>query len=70
MHLEVAAVDDVVVGDHELGELGVLVLDRLDRPVELVGDEVEALERPRLEALELLLVVDPDAPSAISRPSR
>ena len=32
--LQVAAVDAVVVGDHQLGELDVLVLDRLERPVE------------------------------------
>ena len=49
MHLEVAAVDDVVAGDDQLGELGVAMLDRLDRPLELGGDQVEALERPHLE---------------------
>ena len=42
MHLEVAAVDDVVVGDDQLGELDVVVLDRLDRAVELRHDQVEA----------------------------
>src|SRR5436190_1054615 len=51
--LEVAPVDHVVVGDHELGELDVLVLDRLDRAVERDGHEVEAVESALLEAGEL-----------------
>ena len=59
MHLEVAAVDAVVVGDHQLGELDVLVLGRLHRPLERAADEVEPAERVRLERGELLLVVDP-----------
>ena len=32
VHLQVAAVDAVVVGDDDLGQLDVLVLDRLQRP--------------------------------------
>ena len=51
-------------------ELGVLVLDRLDRALELGGDQVEPVERPRLEVLELLLVLDRGRSSGISRPSR
>ena len=43
--LEVAAVDAVVVGDHHLGELDVLVLERLERAVELLDDHVEPAER-------------------------
>ncbi len=61
MHLQVAAVDAVVVGDDQLGQLDVLVLDRLQRPVEGRVDQVEAAERARLELLQFLLVVDPDA---------
>ena len=49
MDLEVAAVDAVVVGDDELGQLDVDVLERLERAVELLDDEVEAAERERLE---------------------
>ena len=47
--LEVAAVDAVVVGDHERRELDVLVLERLERAVELLDDQVEPAERARLE---------------------
>ena len=55
--LEVAAVDAVVVGDHHLGQLDVLVLDRLERAVERLDDHVEAAERLLLELRELLLEV-------------
>ena len=47
--LEVAPVDAVVVGDHHLGELDVLVVQRLEHAVELLDDQVEAAERVRLE---------------------
>src|SRR5262249_50258094 len=57
MDLEVAAVDAIVVGDHELRELDVLVLDGLARAVERVADEVEAAEGGALEVLELRQVV-------------
>ena len=60
VHLEVAAVDAVVVGDHDLGELGVLVLDRLDRAAEGLGDHVEPPERALLERREVLLIIDAD----------
>jgi hypothetical protein len=33
MHLQVAPVDPVIVGDDDLGQLDVLVADRLQRPV-------------------------------------
>ncbi len=69
MHLEVAAVDDVVAGDHQLGELHVLMLDGLDGLLELRSDEVEAVQRPLLEVRQLLLVLNPDA-VGISPPSR
>jgi hypothetical protein len=57
--LEVAPVEPVVVGDDQLRELDVLVLDRLERPLERLADHVEPLERPDLEPAELLLVVEP-----------
>ena len=49
--LEVAAVDAVVVGDDDLGQLDVLVLDRLQGAVEGRVDHVEPLERACLESL-------------------
>ena len=55
--LHVAAVDAVVVGDHHLGELDVLVRERLERAVELLDDEVQPAERAVLELLQLLLEV-------------
>ena len=48
--LEVAAVDAVVVGDDDRGELDVLVLERLERAVELLDDQVEPAERLRPRA--------------------
>jgi hypothetical protein len=56
--LEVAAVDAVVVGDDHLGELDVLVLERLDGAIELLEHEVDASQRGALELLQLLPVVD------------
>ena len=47
VHLEVAAVDAVVVGDHHARQLDVLVLDGLERAVERLGHHVEAAERLR-----------------------
>ena len=61
--LEVAAVDAVVVGDHHLGELDVLVLERLEHAVELLDDQVEAAQRVGLELLQLLLEVRAPAPA-------
>ena len=57
VHLEVAAVDAVVVGDHHAGQLDVLVADRLERAVERLRHQVEAAERRALEPRELLLEV-------------
>ena len=45
VHLQVAAVDAVVVGHDQLGQLDVLVLDRLHSPVEGRGDHVQAFQR-------------------------
>ena len=59
VHLEVAAVQDVVVRDDDAGQLHVLVLNRLDRAVERLDDEVEPVERSCLERLEVVLVVHP-----------
>ena len=56
--LEEAAVDAVVVVDHDRGQLDVLVLERLQRAVERVDDEVERAERLLLEAAQLVLEVD------------
>ena len=54
VHLEVAAVEPVVVGDDQSGELDVLVLNGLERAVERRDDDVEAPKRLRLERFELL----------------
>ena len=55
---QVAAVDAVVVGDHHLRQLDVPVLERLEHPVELLDDQVEAAEGVRLELLQLVLEVE------------
>ncbi len=70
MNLQVAAIDPVVVRDHQLGELRVLVLDRLQRPVQRDRDELEAVERTVLEVGELLLVVKSDLGHRLSRTFR
>ena len=58
MDLQVAAVDPVVVGDDQLGQLDVLVLDRLEGPVERLELTRSRPSSARLlERLELLLVV-------------
>ncbi len=59
VHLEVATVDAVVVGDDDLGQLDVLVLDRLQGAGERRADQVEAAQRARLEAFQFLLIFDP-----------
>ena len=60
--LEVASVDPIVVGDHQLCELDVLMGQRLERPVQLLDHEVEAGERVRFELRELLVELRPDLP--------
>ncbi len=57
--LQVAAVDAIVVGDHNGRELDVAMVQRLERAVERRDDEVQRAERLRLERRELLLEVDP-----------
>ncbi len=57
VHLEVPPVDAVVVGDDHLGELDVLVAERLEDAVELLDDQIQAAERVRLELLQLGLEV-------------
>src|SRR5579875_2760193 len=52
--LAVAAIEAVVVGDDDLRELDVLVVERLLSAVELRDDEVEASEDLGLEALQIL----------------
>ena len=54
VHLQVAAVDPVVVGDHDRGELDIAMMQRLQRPVKRGDDEVERAERLLLEPGELL----------------
>ena len=58
VHLEVAAVDAVVVGDHHAGELDVLVLDRLERPVERRDHHRQRAHRLLLELCELFLELE------------
>ena len=41
MDLQIAAVEDVVLDDDQLRQLGVLVLHRLDRAVQRLHDQVE-----------------------------
>jgi hypothetical protein len=55
--LEEPAVDAVVVGDDDLGELDVLVLERLEDPVELLEDEVRRAQGALLDRDELGLVL-------------
>ena len=50
MHLEVAAVDPVVVRDDHARQLDVLVADGLERAVERLRHEVEPAERRALES--------------------
>ena len=59
MDLQVASIDAVVVSDHHLGELDVLVVERLQYSVELLDDQVQAAEGVALELLQLLLEVRP-----------
>src|SRR5437588_830116 len=47
VHLQIAPVDPVVVGDHHLGELHVLVLERLEDAVQLLYDQIQPSERMR-----------------------
>ena len=69
--LQVAPVDAVVVGDHHLGELDVLVAERLEHAVELLDDQVQAAERVGLEVAQLLLEVRASAgPGQRSRVER
>ena len=55
VHLQVAAVDPVIVGDDHPGQLDVLVGDRLERAVQLLDDEVEPIQRLRLERAQALV---------------
>ena len=55
VHLEVAAVEAVVVVDDDRGQLDVLVLERLQRAVELLDDEVDAAEGGGLQLAQRLL---------------
>src|SRR5215217_4603016 len=59
MHLEVEAVDQVVVGDHHARQLDVLLADRLPRPVDRLRHELEPTEGLVLELLHLVLEMQP-----------
>ena len=70
MDLEVAAVEAVVVEDHDRRELDVLMVQRLHRPVERAQHEIERPEGLPLERLQFLAEVDPGRGVATSRPCR
>ena len=55
----IAAVDPVVVLHDDRRQLDVLVLERLERAVERVHDQVERAERLHLEPAQLVLEMDP-----------
>ena len=63
MDLQVSPVDAVVVGDHHLGQLDVLVLKRLEHPVELLDNQVQTPEGVMLELTQLLLEVRASLPA-------
>ena len=59
MDLQVAAVDAVVVVDHDRRQLDVLVAERLERAVERLDHQVERAQRLFLEPAQLLPEVQP-----------
>jgi hypothetical protein len=58
VYLQVATVDAVVVEHDQRGQLDVLVMKRLHRPIQGRDDEVQRPERLLLEPLQLFLEVD------------
>ena len=52
VYLHVAPVDPLILGDDDLGELDVVVADRLERAVQLLEHHPEALDRVALELPE------------------
>ena len=54
MDLQIAPVDAVVVGDHEGGQLHILVGQRLQCAVELLEHDVDAAKRVLLELSQFL----------------
>ena len=54
VHLQEPPVEAIVVGDDHLRQLDVLVLERLQRPVELHRDQVERAQRVGLQRRELV----------------
>jgi hypothetical protein len=62
--LQVAPIETIVIGDHQFGELDVLVAQRLQRAVELLNYEIKATERGLLEGVQLLLEVRAPVPVA------
>ncbi len=63
--LQVAAVDAVVVGDHHLRELDVLVLERLQHPVELLDYQIKTPQGMGFQILQLPLKVRPSLADTI-----
>src|SRR5215207_2407949 len=70
VHLEVAAVDAVVVGDDHAGQLDVLVQNGLERPIEGADDHVETAEGLFLELGQLLLELQASRVGHASAPTR
>ena len=58
LDVEVAAVDLVVESDHLVGELLVLLLERVQRATQRPADELALLLERRLELVELFLKPD------------
>ncbi len=58
VYLQVAPVDAIVIGDHHLGQLDVLVVERLEHAVELLDHDVDAAEGVLFERRQLFLEVD------------
>ena len=69
VHLQVAAVDAVVVGDDHRGQLDVAVGDRLQGPVQGLADEVQAAQRLGLELGQLVLEVLAVGPALCHQPT-
>ena len=55
MQIEVARVDPGVGHHDELGELDVVVAQRLGGAIDLFDDEIDAFQRELLEASQLLV---------------
>ena len=52
VHLPIAPVDPLILGDDHLGQLDVVLADRFERAVQLLEHHAEALDRLALELPE------------------